>query len=322
VRLITGFGIGGMLATTNAMVAEFSNDRNRSLAISIMAAGYPTGAIIGGIVASKLLAVTSWHSVFFTGGIIGAVLLPVVWFFMPESIGYQLQKRKPGVLEKVNATLKRLGHAAIDALPPVAPDAPKASVAQLFSKQLALTTILLTLAYAAHIMTFYYLLKWIPKIVVDMGNAPSAAGGVLVWANVGGLCGALVLSMLTRKFGLRPLIVTALVLASIMVSLFGLGQSNLTQMAIVVAIAGFCTNSGVVAFYAVIAHAFPTSVRAGGTGLVIGIGRGGAALGPIVAGLLFSQGNGLLTVSIAMAMGSLLAAVLLLLVPMRKEAQA
>jgi MFS family permease len=48
VRLVTGLGIGGMLACTNTMVAELANARARSLAITVMAAGYPIGAILGG----------------------------------------------------------------------------------------------------------------------------------------------------------------------------------------------------------------------------------------------------------------------------------
>jgi hypothetical protein len=45
---------------------------------------------------------------------------------------------------------------------------------------------------------------------------------------------------------------------------------------------------------------------------VFGIGRGGAALGPIVAGLLFSMNLGLPVVALAMAGGSLVAAAALL----------
>ena len=43
---------------------------------------------------------------------------------------------------------------------------------------------MLTLAYLTHIMTFYFILKWIPKIVVDMGYAPSAAAVVVLIALV------------------------------------------------------------------------------------------------------------------------------------------
>ena len=68
-RFFTGLGIGGMLATTNAMVAEYSNKKHRSLAVTLMAAGYPLGAIVGGSIVSVLLASFDWRSVFVFGAI-------------------------------------------------------------------------------------------------------------------------------------------------------------------------------------------------------------------------------------------------------------
>ena len=157
-------------------------------------------------------------------------------------------------------------------------------------------------------MTFYFILKWVPKIVVDMGYAPSTAGGVLVWANVGGLLGALLLSILSWRIGIRALVIAAMLVSTVMVTICGQGQASLSGLSMVAAAAGFFTNAGVVGRYAIIAQSFPTSVRGGGTGIVIGIGRGGAALGPIVAGFLFSLDVGLPMVALGMALGSLIAA--------------
>jgi len=64
---------------------------------------------------------------------------------------------------------------------------------------------------------------------------------------------------------------------------------------------------------------FPTHVRAFGTGFVIGIGRGGSALAPLVAGLLFTAGFGLQFVAIAMSAGSLVAALALLRLRVAEE---
>ena len=83
VRLVTGLGIGGMLATTNAMVAEQANARSRSLAVTIMAAGYPLGAIVGGTIASALLAGGGWRDVFVFGAIVSAAFLPLAWWLLP-----------------------------------------------------------------------------------------------------------------------------------------------------------------------------------------------------------------------------------------------
>src|SRR5687767_8202140 len=49
-RVITGVGIGGMLAAINAVAAEFSNAKRKSLNISLMAIGYPIGAALGGFI--------------------------------------------------------------------------------------------------------------------------------------------------------------------------------------------------------------------------------------------------------------------------------
>ena len=319
IRLVTGLGIGGMLACTNALVAEFSNDRHRNLAVAIMAAGYPMGAIIGGSIATGLLAEGHWRDVFTFGAVVTAVFLPIAWFLLPESIGFLLQKRGPTALERINATLRRLGHESVAALPPAPPRPTKASIGELFAPDLARSTILLTLAYFCHIMTFYFILKWIPKIVVDMGYAASKAGDVLVWANVGGLAGATLLSLLTYRVAVRKLVIVAMVASTLLVALFGQGQETLGGLALVAGAAGFCTNAGVVGLYALFARVFPTAVRAGGTGFVIGIGRGGAALGPIVAGFLFNAGFGLSIVSILMGMGSLVAAGALLLLRERGQ---
>ena len=73
--------------------------------------------------------------------------------------------------------------------------------------------------------------------------------------------------------------------------------------------------------YALFAESFPTEVRAGGTSLVIGVGRAGAALGPIVAGFMFQANLGLDAVAVVMAFGSLLAALALFALGHVKEAR-
>ena len=307
-RLLTGLGIGGMLAAINAMTAEFASRKRRDLAVTIMAAGYPIGAVVGGTIASWLLASFDWRSVFLFGALITACFIPLVLLLLPESIEFLILKRPADALARVNATLKRMGHPASEALPAVEADAPKASFADLFAPGLARTTLLLAVAYFLHIMTFYFILKWIPKIVVDMGFPPSQAGGVLVWANVGGASGAILFGLLTQRLGLKPLIVAFMLVSAAMVAWFGQGQTDLTQLALVAGIAGFFTNAVIVGLYAQFARSFPTALRAGGTGFVIGTGRGGAALGPIAAGFLFAAGYGLPLVAAIMALGSLLAA--------------
>ena len=304
-RFVTGVGIGGMLATTNAMVAEYSNARHRNFNVVLMATGYPVGIIIGGSLATILLAHFDWRAVFILGAAMTGVLLPAIWFLMPESISYLAQKKRPDALAQINRILTRMGHAALEQLP--ASEEKSTGWRDLFSPQIARTTILLTTAYLAHIITFYFILKWIPNIVVDMEYSPSSAGGILVWANVGGAVGSVLLGSLTHYFRLRSLIITALIGSIVMINIFGMGQVNLTSLAIVAGITGFFTNSAVVGLYAMLAQSYPTHLRAGGTGFVIGMGRAGAVLGPIIAGFLFEGEFSLTAVSFVMALGSLVA---------------
>ena len=307
-RFATGIGIGGILAATNAMAAEYANDKHRSMAVSLMAGGYPLGAIIGGAIVSVLLAYFSWRSVFVFGAALTAAFIPIVWFLLPESISFLVEKRPDNALERVNRTLQRMGHTAIEALPEPRKFGQKSGVARLFEPGLARITILLTAAFFAHIMTFYFFVKWIPKLVVDMGYAASLAGSVLVWFNVGGLLGSIFFGLLTHRFNLRKLVITVLLLSAIAVAAFGQGPADLLRLSITAAIGGFFTNAAVVGMYAMLAQKFPTQVRAGGTGFAIGFGRGGAALGPIAAGLLFAAGGGLGMVALIMATGSLVGA--------------
>jgi benzoate transport len=316
IRLFTGLGIGGILASVNAMVAEFSNTRHRNLSISLMAAGYPLGVIIGGTIASVLLVSFDWRSVFLFGAIITLIFLPVAWLLMPESISYLVHKRPADALQRINRTLERMGHSPIETLPPEPAEPVHTHLSRLFKPDLIRITLLLSIAYFTHIMTFYYIIKWIPKLVVDMGFSPALSGSVLVWANVGGILGAALLGLLTRRYSVRNLVIGALLLASVMVAVFGTGQSTLPQLSLVAGIAGFFINAAIVGMYALFAQLFPTEVRAGGTGFVIGAGRGGAVLGPVVAGFLFqSSQGGLLMVSVIMAIGSLIAAVALFVMP-------
>jgi benzoate transport len=310
-RVLTGLGIGGMLAAINAVAAEFSNLRRRKIAMALMVIGYPLGAVIGGTIAQSLLANGNWRDVFEFGAIATLCFIPLVWFFIPESIDYLAQKRPEGAIERINATLKRFGHATIGALPTLSASEARQSVLDVLSPALMRTTTLVTMAYSFHVITFYFMLKWVPKIVTDMGFEPSQAASVLVFANIGGALGGAIFGLFAQRYGLKTPTIVVLLMSSLMVVWFGRGQADLEHMKMVVLIVGLFTNSAIVGLYSIFAHAFPTHVRATGTGVAIGAGRGFSWLAPILAGFLFQWGFGLQGVAMLMATGSLLSAVAL-----------
>jgi benzoate transport len=320
-RVITGLGIGGMLSCTNAVVAEFSNAKWRKLCISIMVIGYPLGGGIGGVGASGLINAYGWRSVFYLGAGVTAILLPLAFLLVPESIHWLTVKRPQGALEKINASLKKIGKAAVSALPDLAPSQRKTSIADIFGPALIGITVCVTAAYFLHIVSFYFLAKWTPRIVGAM--FPTLPGGtgpyVLALTNFGGAAGGALFGLLAGKVGLKRLtmIIMALNMAAIVV--FGRTPADLTTLTWLAIGVGFFGNAAISGMYSIAAYAFPTHVRATGTGFVIGVGRGGAVLSPILAGFLFDPSavakalpiDRLSMVALIMGMGSLLAAVAL-----------
>jgi len=307
-RLITGIGIGGMLAAINAAAAEFSNNRFRSVAMALMVIGYPLGGVFGGLAVQQQLISGSWRDIFSFGAWMTGLCIPLVWFLVPETPAFLDRRRSANALVKANRTLVRLGHAAVDALSLDDAGSPRKSIVDILRPALIATTLLITLAYFAHITSFYFILKWVPKIVVDMGFEPNEAAGVLTWANVGGATGGALFGVLAIRFGLKPLTIATLVVSTGMIIWFGSGARNLGALSMMVAVTGFFSNSGVVGLYSLFARVFPTHVRATGTGFAIGVGRGGSALAPVLAGHLFAAGFSLQTVAGILGSGSLVAA--------------
>ncbi|MCM2131220.1 MFS transporter [Larsenimonas rhizosphaerae] len=312
-RVLTGIGIGGMLASINATAAEYANRKSRNLCVSLMAIGYPLGAIVGGTIAAQLLRLFDWRAVFFFGAGMTALMIPLTFILLKETVPYLCQRRPAHALEKVNRELRRLGHPTVDRLPEVSTDHDETSPLAIFNPAMLRTTLMLTLAYFMHIATFYFLLKWIPEIVVGMGFTPAHAAGVLIWANIGGASGGILLGLLGRYLPIRQITMAALCLSVVTVIWFGQGANSLAHMSLVAGLTGFCTNAGVVGLYALFAQRFPTAHRASGTGFAIGVGRGGAALSPIVVGVLFTMGLGLQGVAVIMALGAAIAVAALLI---------
>jgi MFS family permease len=93
-----------------------------------------------------------------------------------------------------------------------------------------------------------------------------------------------------------------------MIAIFGRTTPDLGMLSMICFAAGFFTNAGIVGLYAIFAHAYPTNVRASGTGFSIGIGRGGAVIAPVISGFLFEAGVSLPVVAMIMGFGALLAA--------------
>lgn len=322
-RFITGLGIGGMLAATNAVTAEMSSKSSRSLAMALYVIGYPVGGVVGGFAAQSWLLVDyDWRAVFLFGSIVTAIMIPLIVLLVPETPAFFAARRPAGALEKINKSLRALNQPPIDALPEVASCGPKPKVTDILSNpRLRPTTLLLAFGYLFHTITFYYILKFAVQIVADDGFSQPDAASTLTWANVGGAVGGLLFGFLLKKWDIKGPTITMAVIGSAAVAAFGMGSDTLWGWRIATFLTMFFLNAAIVGYYAAFARGFPAFARATGTGFVLGVGRAGAAGSPIIAGFLFSfLGGGnehLLTVSAIMSIGAILGSLMVFLLPLR-----
>lgn len=311
-RVITGLGIGGMLASINAMVAEYANDARRDFCVSLMTIGYPLGGMLGGMAAAWLLAHFDWRAVFIFGGVVSIGILAVVWWRLPESIEFLVWKRSPEALSRINAIFRRMHRAPVAELP-VRARQERVSVWRAFDSALAARTALICAAYFLYMLTCYYALGWIPSIVAALGFTPSVGAEVSVWTNLGGIIGGALLGYLARHIGLKPLASGAMIATALALTLFGRTQPDLVALKAVAFVLGFFLYSSAVGFYATFVRVFPTHLRATGTGLAIGLGRFGGMVGPVLGGWLMAAGTSRPSAAGIMASGAALAGLAILL---------
>jgi MFS family permease len=320
-RLFTGLGIGGMLASTNAVVAESTSQSSRSLAMALYVAGYPIGGVIGGYAAQEWLLVDyDWRAVFVFGAAVTAAMIPLVILLVPETPAFHAARRRSDALERVNRSLRKLRQPPIAELPPVKVEGPKPRVTDILSKPgLRKVSWLLALGYTFHTFTFYFVLKFMVQIVSDAGFTQPQAASALTMANVGGAIGGLLFGFLMRKWDIKGPTITAMLLGVAAVAWYGLGHDTLGEWRLAAFLTMFFLNAAIVGFYAAFARGFPAYARVTGTGFALGVGRAGAAGSLIIAGFLFTAlGNDqLLTVSLIMGLGAIMGAVMIWLLPLR-----
>lgn len=321
-RVFTGIGIGGLLASVVATSSDYSNAKNRSLAVVLVAGGFPLGVFLGATFLGPLLKQYDWRITFYLGAAVSFLFLPLVYIFVPETISYLARKRPVGALERIQKIMTRLGHAAPKELPPVLTEAAAPEgMSSLFKNGLALVTIILILAYVGNVGTYYYFVKWIPNIVSDFGFTASQATEVLGVISLGGVIGAIGMGLITRFIPIRPMLIVCLIAAGAGVAMFPNTMDSLDSMKQLGFVTGVLLFAAISGFAGLWASMFPSSLLGSGSGLVLGVGRGGAVLGPMIPGFLFAAGFALQSVALIMAVGSLSSGVLLLFLRRKKAAE-
>ncbi|MDA8484326.1 MFS transporter [Pseudomonas resinovorans] len=286
-RGLTGLGVGGILASSNVVAAEYASRRWRGLAVSLQSTGYALGATFGGMLAVWLIGHWGWRSVFFAGGLATLAVIPLVLLWLPESLDFLIERRPRDALARVNALCRRLGLEPLEALPPAVPrTAAEIGVRGLFAPRVRRTTFLIWATFFLVMFGFYFIMSWTPKLLVAAGLSAQQGitGGVLL--SVGGIFGAALLGGLSARFRLAGVLgAFMLVTASLLVA-FVFGATSLATALGLGLFIGLFANGCVAGLYALSPTVYDASLRATGVGWGIGIGRFGAILSPTVAGVL------------------------------------
>jgi AAHS family 4-hydroxybenzoate transporter-like MFS transporter len=290
-RFFAGLGIGGAMPNAIALTAEYSPLRRRSSMIAVMMTGFILGSIVAGLIAAKLIPDWGWQSVFVVGGVLPLLLLPLLFYALPESIRFLVVSEAPR--EPIARLLNRIDPAA-----DIGPNtrlvveehpASRASVLALFRDGRARSTTLLWVIYFMSLLNLYLFTSWLTTHVREAGLSVGIAIIVGTMFQVGGAFGA-VFGWMFDRVGPSRTIFTAYLVGAIAIACIGFAEGDLVMLTISVFTAGFGIIGGQTAANALAAMAYPTQIRSTGVGWATGIGRAGSIVGPGLAGVLIEAG--------------------------------
>ncbi|MDH3748664.1 MAG: MFS transporter [Gammaproteobacteria bacterium] len=316
-RFISGIGAGAMLASQATLAAEYSPEKYRALSVVLVTSGYPLGAMFTSVVADYVMPDYGWRGMFWAGGAATLLMGLVAWLFIPESLKFLIERRPANALEKVNGVLTKLKKPTIGEMPQVKHQKPRA--------KLGFISTMLTLLLPAHrkvtltlwstfflcFATLYFLMSWIPKLMVDSGYEESVGRDAFFLFNLGGVIGIYLLGGLSTRFKLSNLVFGLLFASAIGMVVFAMAPNQRDLLLALIFAIGVLQQGGFTGLYGAAAKAYPTEIRSTGIGWSIGLGRSGAVVGPAVAGYLiffgFDMSANFIVFAVPMAIGGLIA---------------
>ena len=289
-RLISGLGIGCMLATTATLTSENVLNNSKDFWVSLVISGYPVGAVVSGYVAAAIIPSYGWESMFVLAGLTTLITIPLIFFFLSESPQFYLKKQPDGALEKVNRILTKMNFKPLDCLPDIGLITTNNSlVSQLFSNKYKISTLQLWAALFFAFGCLYFLISWIPKLATDAGLSIELAIYAGTIFNIGAFFGIILQGYFSSKIGLKKTISIFLFLTFLLMVSFRLFVGT-DILLLIYFLLGFSLQGGFVGLYAVATRLYPTEFKNTGVGWAIGMGRVGGILAPLIGGFLISVG--------------------------------
>src|SRR5687767_9535362 len=253
-RVLLGLGMGGEWASGATLVSETWPEKHRGKALGIMQSCWAIGYGLAAIVVAIMLPRLGWRAVFFVG------IVPALF-----TLWIRRSVREPEMWTRRVAQPPRAGG---------------------FPWKLAF---FLAAMNAATMFAWWGLNLWVPSYL----SLPSTQGGVglptetmamfVVAMQVGMWFGYVTFGFISDTLGRRPTYIGYLVIAALLVWIYGMVREPMVLLVLGPFVAFFGTGyfSG---FGAVASEIFPTSVRATALGVTYNSGRLLSAVAPFIVG--------------------------------------
>ena len=303
-RFLAGLGLGGCLPTGISMVNEFARKGRGSNATTVMMTGYHVGAVLTAALAIWVLMQFSWHTMFIAGALPALILVPLMYFFLPESPSYPAAKSDAEAARAVAAhynvelelpsavdatSVAGADRAASSTVGDEQADPVKQGAALLLSGTYARNSTFIWTASFMGLLLAHGLNTWLPQIMraanYDLGNAL----GFLLILNVGAVLGLWIGGRVADRITPRVAGILWFAAPAVLPAALAI-KPPVFGMSIMVFLTGCFVFSSQVLVYAFTAANHPPQVRATAPGMSAGVGRSGAISGPILGGTLLSAG--------------------------------
>ncbi|MDG1437384.1 MAG: MFS transporter [Emcibacteraceae bacterium] len=316
-RTICGIGIGAIFAIAATLGGEFTPDKYKNFSISMIVAGYPFGAMIIGPIAAIIIPSYGWQFLFIAAGSVTLLIFVIAYFRLPESVEY-LDGSSLGPHEKllaINNILRRINKKPINALPEKLEQNANTiiRVGGLFTHDLLKTTLKLWIIFIMGFLTIYFLLSWIPSMLVNSGYTMVEGIYALTLNNLGAMFGITLIGFLTTRYKLAWPVGCFFAITAGLMTYFAITKpTDLWTLYAIMMIIGIFNNGAISAMYAVGARVYHTYIRTTGVGWAAGLGRTGAIAAPILAGYLISMNFSMYTMFAVFAVPAIIAALLII----------
>jgi len=287
-RFMTGLGIGGAMPVTVALTSDYSPIQRRGTLIMLMFCGNTLGGFLGGQLVAQILPIFGWQSIFFAGGLPPLLLIPFLVMFLPESPRFLIAHRPDApetqdILRRLNVRPQVAASRMVD----VAKGNP---VKQLFTGGLAVSTILLWIAFFANLLNMYLFSYWMPTVLTLSGFKPENAIFYASMFQLGGILSTALLGPMIDKFGAPRVLACSFASGVVFVLVIGLYTLPAPWIMIPILGAGAAMIGSQLGANAMAAGLYPARIRSTGVGWALGIGRLGGIAGPALGGSLLAFG--------------------------------